>query len=259
MNTHFLRRPACWAAAVLALAGLAALKGALPVAAAASPSASPAGAAPEWRLVRSQPRLPPALARDLQLATLDGAQCWADGLCRFAGCSTPDPDCGNLPTVVSLSVSRHTSVSVTDAEVDLILEEASEVLQVNNGGGDDVPCDVVFLRSGAVTSFSTGDGTVDSQAEYNTAIALAGRVKVVADITWCSGFGAFAGCAPSPGSSQLVVLQGLPHLDGIIWAHEYGHTQGLGHRSPASDRYVMNSWVAGRSTRVNTTECNAFR
>ena len=30
-------------------------------------------------------------------ATLDGAECWADDLCRIAGCTVPDPDCGPQP------------------------------------------------------------------------------------------------------------------------------------------------------------------
>ena len=211
------------------------------------------------------------LAKDIQVATLDGAQCWADGLCRFNGCTTPDPDCGTPPPTaparINLSISRHTSSTLSDTTADQILEAATEVLQTNNVGGDDVPCDVTFERSGSVTTFSTGDGSIDDAGEYNAVLALPGKVKVVNQINWCGGpivgpgggFVSAAGCAPIPGSSQIVVIQGLTHLDGIVWTHEYGHTQGVNHRAANNTRFVMNSGVQGRSTRVSTVECDAIR
>jgi hypothetical protein len=249
------------AAAVFAC--LAGLHGPTQAARAGAAAASTRADQPaEWSFPRARLRAPGPLAEGLQLATIDGAQCWADGLCRFAGCQTPDPDCGpsNLPPPdIDLSISRHTSSTLSDTTADQILEAASETLQVNNGGGDDVPCDVTLERSGTVTTFSTGDGSIDSQQEYDAVIALPGKVKVVNQITWCGGIVSAAGCAPVPGGSQIVVIQGLSHLDGIVWAHEYGHTQGLNHRAVDNTRFVMNSSVAGRSTRVSTVECDAIR
>ena len=201
-----------------------------------------------------------ARVESFQLATLDGAGCGADGICQINGCQqTPDPDCPDLPDpprVIPLSISRYTTSTLDNATADSILAEATDVLQVNNGGVGDVACDVTFTRDGGVTTFSTGDGSIDSQAEFNTVIALPGKVKVVNQITYCGGFGGgIVGCAPNPGSSQVVTRWTTIHLEGIIWAHEYGHTQGLPHRSGS---FVMNASLAGRSTRVNSTECNAY-
>lgn len=187
----------------------------------------------------------------------DPLGCGADGICVINGCQqTPDPDCPSLPTVKSLGVSRYATSVLDNATADAILDKATQTLQTDNGSGD-VPCDVVLARNGGVTSFSTGDGSIDSQAEFNTVIGLAGDVKIVNQITWCGGFGAgILGCAPQPGASFVAVRWSTLHQEGIIWAHEYGHNQGLPHRS---GDVVMKSSVAGRNTRVNSTECDAYR
>jgi hypothetical protein len=191
-------------------------------------------------------------------ATLDGAECWDDGLCRINGCTTPDPDCDlpPLPRLINIEPRRYTTATLSNADVDDILESASNTLQTNNGSGD-VSCDVIFQRDGSVTTFSTGDGSVDSQAEFDALIALAGDAKVVNQINWCGviAFG-IVGCAPVPGSSFVAVRGSTTHQEGIIWAHEHGHTQGLPHRT---GDVVMKSSLAGRNTRVNSTECNAYR
>jgi hypothetical protein len=131
----------------------------------------------------------------------------------------------------------------------------ADILQTNNGSGD-VPCDVEFVRDGGVTVFAIGDGSIDSQAEFNTVIGLPGYVKVVNQINWCDGIGFnIIGCAPTPGSSLAVVRFTTIHQEGILWAHEYGHTQGLPHRS---GNVVMNGVIGPKNTRVNATECNAY-
>jgi hypothetical protein len=202
-----------------------------------------------------------ALAPAPAFAALDGAECWADGLCQINGCQTPDPDCGDppdLPRDIPLSISRYTTSTLDNATADLILAEATDVLQTNNGGVGDVACDVTFTRAGGVTTFSTGDGSIDSQGEFNAILAVPGKVKVVNQINWCGGiaFNTIVGCAPNPGSSQVVVRWTTIHLEGIIWAHEYGHTQGLPDRTTAN--YVMSGSVTPKSTRVNATECDAY-
>ncbi|HEY5864521.1 MAG TPA: hypothetical protein VI542_03065 [Candidatus Tectomicrobia bacterium] len=201
-----------------------------------------------------------ALAPAPAFAALDGAECWADGLCQINGCQTPDPDCGgppDLPREIPLTISRYITSTLDNATADLILAEASDVLQTNNGGVGDVACDVTFARNGGVTTFSATDGSIDSEADFNAVIALSGRVKVVNQITWCGGFGAnIIGCAPRPGTSQVVVRWVTIHQEGILWAHEYGHTQGLPDRTTAN--YVMSGTLSARSTRVSATECDAY-
>src|SRR3954454_25335232 len=58
-----------------------------------------------------------------------------------------------------------------------------------------------FLRTGSVTTFDNGDGSIDSQAEFDTVIGLPARVKVVSQSNYCSGVPPdIVGCRPFPGN-----------------------------------------------------------
>jgi flavodoxin len=141
---------------------------------------------------------------------------------------------------VGLRVRRFASTVLDDARADVILADATVVLQTNDGAGDRA-CLVHFTRDGAVTQFSTGDGSIDSQSEFNAVIALPGFVKVVNQINWCGGIiPNVIGCAPVPGSS-LVVVRFTANQEGILWAHEYGHTQSLSHRTDTSNAVMFPS------------------
>jgi hypothetical protein len=194
----------------------------------------------------------------VQLAALDSPDgpppCGADNICNIAACSN-DPDCPDLPRVISLTIRRYTTSTLSNSTADAILDEMTDILQTNNGSGD-VACDVEFVRNGGVTTFSTGDGSIDSQAEFNAVIGLTGYVKVVNQINWCNGtLTAAIGCAPTPGSS-FVVERFTTGQEGILWAHEYGHTQGLPHRNVSNA--VMRGTIGSTNKRVNSTECNAY-
>jgi hypothetical protein len=65
-----------------------------------------------------------------------------------------------------------------------ILGDGSTVLQQNDGP-DDVACAVAFRRVGDVTEFADGDGTIDTNAEFQTTINLPGEIMVVNAINWC--------------------------------------------------------------------------
>jgi hypothetical protein len=107
-----------------------------------------------------------------------------------------------------------------------------------------------------VTVFDDGDGSIDSAAEFNAVIALAGFVKVVNQINWCSGIGFnIIGCAPIPGSSLVVVR--FTGAEGILWAHEYGHTRGLPHNTGGTA--IMNGTITATHTMVTPSECAAFK
>jgi hypothetical protein len=169
------------------------------------------------------------------------------------------------PPVRDMSISQfHTSLSLlTDAEAASILSDANQVLQEVSGDGD-VSCTIGLRRSGPVTTFTTGDGEIDSQEEFDEIIKLPGQIKVVNAINYCGGYHAepgsmFIGCAPIGGSSLVVVrLENPgPHEEGILWAHEYGHNCGLDHRS-AADNEVMNAGVTPNHTFVNDYEKNAY-
>jgi hypothetical protein len=156
-----------------------------------------------------------------------------------------------------LQIQRYTNTNLTNAEADQILADASTILQTNDGGAD-VECEVSFSRDGDVTAFNTGDGSVDSSAEFNTMLALSGYVAVVNQINWCGALiPNVIGCAPVPGSS-MVVVRYIPSQEGILWAHEYGHTKGLPHRN-VDPNAVMNGIINSTHRRINSEECTAFR
>ena len=167
----------------------------------------------------------------------------------------PCPSCG--VAIHNLQVSRFTTAAMTDADVDRIFADASPVLQVNDGAGD-VACAVGFTRNGNVTTFSTGDGSIDSAAEFNTVIGLPGWVKVVNQINWCGSLiPNVIGCAPVPGNS-LSVVRFTPALEGILFVHEFGHNKGLNHRNDDANA-VMNGTIGSTHRRINAAECTAYR
>jgi hypothetical protein len=167
----------------------------------------------------------------------------------------PCPECAI--TQHNLQIRRFTSSTLTNADADRILTDASTVLQTNDGP-DDVACRVGFSRHGDVTVFADGDGSIDSAAEFNALIALAGWIKVVNQINWCGGLiPNVIGCAPVPGSS-LAVVRFTANLEGILWAHEFGHNKGLNHRNDDQNA-VMNGTIGSTRRRVNSTESTAYQ
>jgi hypothetical protein len=162
----------------------------------------------------------------------------------------------NTFTQHRLQINRFTTSSLTNADADRILADASTVLQTNDGPGD-VACAVNFSRDGNVTAFTQGDGSIDSGTEFNTVIGLPGWVKIVNQINWCGGLVPnVIGCAPVPGNS-LAVVRFTANLEGMLWAHEFGHNKGLSHRDDTSA--VMNPFICSTCRGVNSTECNAYR
>jgi hypothetical protein len=166
---------------------------------------------------------------------------------------------GGLGSVVNhaLQVRRFTTTPLTDAEATSILGNATTVLQTNDGAGD-VACAVQMSRSGGVTVFADGDGSIDSAAEFNALIGLPGHIKAVNQINWCGGLiPNVIGCAPVPGNS-LAIVRFTASLEGILWAHEFGHNKGLGHRNDDANA-VMNGTITSTRRRVTAAECTSFR
>lgn len=166
-------------------------------------------------------------------------------------------DCdGDGRITYQLQISRHTTASLTNTRADQILADMGTILQTNDGAGD-VACNVAFTRSGNVTTFATGTGTINSAADFNAVNGLPGNVKVVNFINWCGGPAPGAiGCAPVPGTS-LVVERFTANQEGILWVHEYGHNKGLSHRDVPNA--VMRPFINVNHKRVNSTECDAYR
>ena len=56
----------------------------------------------------------------------------------------------------------------------------------------------------------------------------------------------------------MAVVRYVDTLEGILWAHEYGHTRGLQHRD-ADPNAVMNGIIGPTRRRITADECNAYR
>ena len=88
-------------------------------------------------------------------------------------------------------------------------------------------------------------------------MAQPGWIKAVNQINWCGSIGAgIIGCAPVPGSS-LAVVRFSEALEGILWAHEFGHNKGRSHRVGTAN--VMHPSIGADRLGVDAAECAAFR
>jgi len=181
----------------------------------------------------------------------------------LAGCPvyedcTDDGTDGDPADVVrqELTVRRHQATPVLDnGDADCILADATKALQTGEGT-DDVACAVRLARRGSVTEFNHGDGSIDSQAEFDALMRLPGGVKLVDEIIWCRRLMPnIAGCARS--GSSLAVIPIASNMAGVPWAHEYGHVKGRHHRNV--DNALMHERPSTDGRRVNQAECDAFR
>jgi hypothetical protein len=159
-------------------------------------------------------------------------------------------------SVISLTISRYSTTSLSEGEVDLsILPSSNELLLTNDGGGD-VSCSIAFHRYGSINVLSDGDGIIDDSSELATVMGVPGRIEVVNEIKWCNG-------PPAPGNTITGCASGAGMVlrrwtsEGIIWAHEYGHNQSLSHN--ANSGFVMYGTLQPGNRRVTQFECDAMR
>jgi hypothetical protein len=194
-------------------------------------------------------------------------------------------DEASAQSTYSVSVSRHASVpALSEAEVEKILEEASKMLQKNSvsNGDTDVACNVTFSLTGPVRTFgSAGTSTniVDEQhrdsvhKEDSDVAGVDFHVKVVEEIMFCRPnlAGPFNGCAFPPDFRSIIVVHPSKHLDAppkplkypdhLLWAHEFGHLTGLGHRHSSSALMTSCSVAQLASVtrvQVNKEECRCL-
>ncbi len=154
---------------------------------------------------------------------------------------------------INMVISRHVGVTISEQRADQIFADAHALL-LKKDGTDDVSCDVDFRRSGPVSSFD-GIGAINDTSDFAEVCAERGNVHVVREINWCMVPGDFHGCA-STSANCMVVVRDFESLEGILWAHEYGHTQGLHHRNNANALMYPALWDTNR--RVLAWECDYF-
>jgi hypothetical protein len=184
----------------------------------------------------------------------------------------------------SVSVSRHRDVpDLTERQVKAILARASNMLRKDSThNDDDVSCDVTFTLKGRVGTFASPETPVvdenNIKAFLNSNVPGADfHVKIVKEIKFCRPglpAGSSAGCSFSPPDFRFMVLvhpklhkdaQGhalSAYPDHLLWAHEFGHLTGLGHRDDDElalmTRCPLNtqfSNVSDARVRVNAREC----
>jgi hypothetical protein len=185
-------------------------------------------------------------------------------------------DQANAQSTYSVSVSRDANVGeLNEEQVRKILKDASKMLQKNfvNNGDTDVACDVTFTLHGPVRTFGTvGTALNIVDEQHRDAVHKVDsdvtdvdfHVKVVKEIRFCRpGAGSFNGCAfPIEFRSIIVVPPSEELPDHVLWAHEFGHLTGLGHRHSKCALMTACSVADLASVtrvRVNKEECRCLR
>jgi hypothetical protein len=160
-------------------------------------------------------------------------------------------------TTHQFQISRHDTANFTNADADEMLDEATNLLQTNDGEGD-VACNVALVRKGDVTEFLTGIGVINSPEDLYAVMGLPGEVKVVRHIFWCGVFSTFLGCSEIGGNSFIVTDLGPGNRSAVVWAHEFGHNKGLLDCHFNCQYKLMNRILHSANRRINSHECSAF-
>jgi hypothetical protein len=194
------------------------------------------------------------------------------------------------------SLQNHKDVRPLTVElVRQILADASQLLQKQPKEPDpeeNVSCDVAFELRGEVSTFrdeSKDDlsrveqRTIDTVHAIRPSIEADFYVKVVNSIMGFCRFpaGLFNGCAFPPNFRSIIVVHPDLHIDRRnfqpvpqgkfpdhrLWAHEFGHLTGLGHRDD-DERALMThcplneqlaKGIADDQVRVSKKECMCLR
>ncbi len=167
-----------------------------------------------------------------------------------------DPLDSTAAFTFNMTVARHTDLVVSEAEVDAKLVAAATVLRLVETECPDVATDTAFVRTGSLGTFDAGGASVTTEAQLDDVFAVDQDVKVVEFMVGVCGVPAddmtvVLGCASAGGT--LVIVATAP---ADVWAHEWGHVQGLTHRDECP-RNVMHSFEL-ETNAVNEFERTAF-
>lgn len=165
--------------------------------------------------------------------------------------------------ITDISVARHSDIALSDAEAEAILAEFSAVVNTADTP-DDVACSTdeigqyvpaLYVIDGSV-GIHNGPSEINSQGDLTAVLNEPGYAKIVSAINWCGDFGPnIIGCAPIPGDS-FAVVRTASALEGILWAHEFGHTVGLAHRTDSLA--IMRATIGANNRNITASECELF-
>lgn len=176
----------------------------------------------------------------------------------------------DFPTIAPVDIRRYQHPTNSSDKADLELSEAIDILFDANAllwsdeGADDVSCRLLLVpwppTIGTFGPFGNGDGIIDDEAEEDEVFAYSWLVSVVKEIHYCDGFAGpssvWFGCA---GEDEGIIVDRLSSLEGILWAHEYGHHKGLWYPHDTSDESLGYDSLESTMTRVTQTECDVLR
>lgn len=170
--------------------------------------------------------------------------------------------CSAAPLVVqNLSICLHGTASLTPVEAQAAMNVAGDVLQKSDFAGD-IACPVSFKLSGKIAgSNDHSQKRIKSDDDFRKTCSQPGYAHVVDAIDYCGVDAPALGCSRANPPCMVVVRaysDDFPDDEGILWAHEYGHTKGLQHRDPDDETAVMNRYIGLTERGINQTECNAF-
>jgi hypothetical protein len=163
------------------------------------------------------------------------------------------------------TVRRHVSTPFTNNDFDTALNNVNLRLRIDNDRCNDHPCTARFQRSGNVNTFGAStDGldTVTTEAELQTVLGQASRIKVVTFLSRCAGMNnpSFIGCGECPGNSFVVEST----VSSDVYVHEFGHNIQIhncgvnqGHRTDCNWN-IMDDTTDGTNDAVNQQECRDF-
>lgn len=159
--------------------------------------------------------------------------------------------------VFSLRVARHEDQPFSERNVDEVFFEASRLLQTLQTDCPDVATNVTFLRDGPVEVFTAGESVITTENQLDALFDAPQDITIVHALVGVCGIrlpasvATILGCATTRGS-MVIVAEAPPD----VWAHEWGHVQGLGHRDDCPSNLMHAFEIETHA--VNPTESRAF-
>lgn len=161
-------------------------------------------------------------------------------------------------------------IIITGAMADARLLGATSLLRTMNGA-DDISCCIVLRRIGVGEEISlvqpgfhgpefnniTNDADLTMLLDSEI-VPPQPLIRVVTSAFGvCGSAGAILGCARTPGTTMVLVgSTGALQSQDVVWAHEFGHNQGLPHRNGPA--LIMNSSLQTPMDLISQAECDAF-